>query len=74
MTDLNNVILLITRSHLSVAKASSSFNHVDTFAPTYATPTFTTEALSCYSSTTAFNDCFSGLTPYTAIANSYLMG
>ena len=30
-------------------------------------------APSCYSSTAALNDCYSELTPYTALANSYLV-
>ena len=40
---------------------------------TYTTPTFVTEALclSYYSSTAAFNNCYSELTPYTMVANSY---
>ena len=45
MTVLNNIILLITRSHLSVAQASSPFNRLDTCTPMHATPTFITEAL-----------------------------
>ena len=28
-------------------------------------------ALSCYSSKATFNDCYSELTPYTALANCY---
>ena len=28
-------------------------------------------ALSCYLNTAAFNDCYSELMPYTALANSY---
>ena len=39
---------------------------------TYATPhPYNLSALSCYSSTTAFNDCYSELAPYTALAYSY---
>ena len=45
MTVLNNIILLITRSRLSVAQASPSFNRLNTCAPMHATPTFITEAL-----------------------------
>ena len=44
MTVLNNIILLITCSHLSVAQASSSFNCLDMCTPMHATPTFITEA------------------------------
>ena len=45
MTVLNNIILLLTQSRLSITQASSSFNRLDTFTPTHATPTFITEAL-----------------------------
>ena len=45
MTVLNNIMLLKTRSHVSIAQASSSFNRLDTFMPMHATPTFITEAL-----------------------------
>ena len=45
MTVLNNIILLITWSRLSVAQASSTFNRLDACTPTHATPTFITEAL-----------------------------
>ena len=45
MTVLNNIILLITSSRLSVAQASSPFNRLDTCTPTHATPAFITEAL-----------------------------
>ena len=45
ITVLNNIIFLITRSHLSVAQASSSFKHLDARMPTYTTLTFTNEAL-----------------------------
>ena len=38
-------LLLITRSHLSITQASSSFQRLDTRTFTYATPTFITEAL-----------------------------
>ena len=44
MTVLNNIILLLTLSHLSVAQASSSFNRLDARMPTHATPPFITEA------------------------------
>ena len=43
---LNSILLLTTRSRLSVAHASSSFKLFDTHTFTYATPTFITEALS----------------------------
>ena len=72
MTILNNLLLLITRSHLSIAQASSSFNRLNTCSPTHATPTFITEVLCLVTQvrTVAFNECFSGLMPYTALANS----
>ena len=44
-TVLNNILLLITCSHLSIAQASSSFKHLNTHMFTYATLTFITEAL-----------------------------
>ena len=44
ITIQNNIILLITQSHLSVTQASSSFKHLDTHTTTYTTPTFITEA------------------------------
>ena len=38
----------------------------------YATPTFITEALRLVTpSTIASNDCYSELTPYTVLTNSY---
>ena len=37
--------LLITRRRLSIAQANSSFNRLDTYTLTHATPTFITEAL-----------------------------
>ena len=39
ITVLNNIMLLITQSHLSVAQASPCFKHLDTHTPTCATPT-----------------------------------
>ena len=42
---LNNILLLITQSHLSIAQASSSFKCFDTHTFTYTTPAFKTEAL-----------------------------
>ena len=42
---LNNILLLIARSRLSVTQASSSFKRLDSLTFTYATPTFITEAL-----------------------------
>ena len=42
---LNNILLLTTRSRLSIAQASSSFKHFDTHTFMYTTPTFITEAL-----------------------------
>ena len=37
----------------------------------YHTQPYNLSALSCYSSTAAFNNCYSELTPHTALANSY---
>ena len=69
------MVLIISQSHLSVAQASSAFELLDThnIMFTYATCTLITEMLwsSCYLSTTVFNDCYSELTPYTVLANSY---
>ena len=45
MTVFNYIILLITRSRLSIAQASFSFNRLDTFMPMHVAPTFITEAL-----------------------------
>ena len=43
---LNNIILLVTLSHLSVARTSSSFKHLDMCTrPTYTTATFMNEVL-----------------------------
>ena len=42
---LNNILLLITRSGLSITQANSCFKRLDTRTFTYATPTFITEAL-----------------------------
>ena len=44
ITILNNIILLITRSGLYVAQASSSFKRLDMCTPMHTTPTFITEA------------------------------
>ena len=44
-TVLNNILLLIARSLLSISQASSSFKRLDTRTFTYTTPTFITEAL-----------------------------
>ena len=56
---------------LSKAQASSSIKCLDMCTFMYATPTLITKELHLYSSTAAFNDCYSELTPYTALANSY---
>ena len=45
ITVLNNILLLITRSCLSVAQASGSFKCLDTCTFMYTTPSFVTEAL-----------------------------
>ena len=41
---LNNILLLIARSRLSITQASSSFKRLDTCKFMYTTPTFITEA------------------------------
>ena len=45
MSVLNNILLLITQSPLSIIQASSSFKHLDIRTFTYTTPTFITEVL-----------------------------
>ena len=45
ITVLNNIILIISRSRLSIAQASYSFKRLDMWMFTYATPTIITEAL-----------------------------
>ena len=45
ITVLNNIVLLITRSQLSIAQASSSFKCLNMSTFTYATATFITEVL-----------------------------
>ena len=45
ITVLNNIVLTISQSHLSIAQASSSFKCLDMHTFTYATPTLITEAL-----------------------------
>ena len=42
---LNNMVLIISQSHLSIAQLSSSFEHLDMLTFMYATPTLTTETL-----------------------------
>ena len=42
---LNNILLIISQSHLSIAQASSSFKCLDKHTFTYATPTLITKAL-----------------------------
>ena len=43
ITVLNNIVLLITQSHLSIVQASSSFKHLDMHTFMYTTSTFITE-------------------------------
>ena len=45
ITVLNNIVLIINRSRLSIAQLSSSFKRLDTHTFTYATPTLITEVL-----------------------------
>ena len=45
ITVLNNILLLINHSHLSITQTSSSFKRLDMHTFMYATPTFITEAL-----------------------------
>ena len=42
---LNNIVLIITQSHLSIAQVSSSFKHLNTRMFRYAIPTLIIEAL-----------------------------
>ena len=42
---LDNIVLIISRSHLSIAQLSSSFKRLDTRTFMHATPTLITEAL-----------------------------
>ena len=64
---------MISRSRLSIAQASSSFKRLDMHTFTYATPTFTNKVLHLVTRVQlrTFNDCYSDLIPYTALANSY---
>ena len=66
---LNNIIVLITQSHLSIAQISSSFKWLDMHTSTSTTPTLS--APSCYFTTAVLNDCYSEVTAYTALAYSY---
>ena len=45
MTVLNNVLLLIAHSRLSITQTSSSFKHLDMRTFMYTTSTFITELL-----------------------------
>ena len=68
ITVLNSIVLIMSRSHLSIAQPSSFLNvsiHVCHTHP------YNLSVLSCYSSTAVFIDCYSELTPYTALANYY---
>ena len=55
----NNIILLITQSHLSVAQGSSSFQRLNMYRPMYATPTFKLKRSVCIA---VLNDLNSRLT------------
>ena len=44
-TVLNNFVLMISQSHLSIAQANSSFKCLDMCMFTYTTPTLITEVL-----------------------------
>ena len=70
---LNNILLLTSRSHLSIAQASSSFKRFDMRTFTYTTPTIITEALCLLTQVQLllidYTD--SELTPYTLLAYSY---
>ena len=44
-TVLNNILLLIAHSRLSITQASSSFKRLDMHTFKYATPTYKTQAL-----------------------------
>ena len=68
LSDITDILLIISRNRLSVAQPSSSFKRLDTRTFTYVAPTHNLSTPSCYSSTAVFNDCYSELTPYTVIA------
>ena len=65
---LSNIIVLITRSRLSIAQVSSPFKWLDTYT---STPTLITEALR---RVTSLQLCYSEVTAYTALAYSYWAG
>ena len=53
------IVVLIIRSRLSTAQASSSLKWLDMRTSTSSTPIFKTDALSCYLTTVVLNDCYS---------------
>ena len=65
--------LLTTTSHLLTGQVSTSFECLETCTFMYATPTLTTKALHLATQIQlcTFNDCYSELMPYTALAYSY---
>ena len=72
ITVLNNILVIISRIRLSVAQPSSSFKLLNTYTfKVRHTHPCNLSALSRYSSTGVFNDCYSVLMLYTALANSY---
>ena len=72
MTVLNNILLLITRSRLSIAQASSSFKRLNMCTFMYATPTFITEVLCLLTQVQLVLMNFTvNITPYTVLAYFY---
>ena len=70
-----NHIIVLTRSHLSTAQASSSFKWLDTHTYVYFNHAHLQNwsAPSCYWTTAVLNDCYSEVTAYTALAYSVFM-
>ena len=66
-------MLLITRSRLSTAQASSYFKWLNTRTCSYVNHTHldNLSTPSCYFTTAVLNDCYSEVTAYTALAYSY---
>ena len=66
-------MLLITRSRLYTAQASSYFKWLNTRTRSYVNHTHLDNLSppSCYFTTAVFNDCYSEVTAYTALVYSY---
>ena len=68
---LNNIKLLIIRSHLSTAQLISSFTWLNTCTPTLTTPTLITKALHRATSLQLLKMTYSETTTSTVLAYSY---